>query len=304
MTGSVAIAISAFRSDAQVIALLEALHAEPHPEAGPVIVVDSLGSGEIATTASARGWVVHYENADTNLGSAGNLARRMELAAQAGAEWCLCMNHDANWDADRLTAMLSLARSRARVGAVYPVLDHSPREPRWEEGRRRFTPYVSTRVSTLPAGDTGAEVLWSSSNSALYATRPLAEGIAVMGDLWMGYEDLGYGIALHRGGWAQLVCRAAILGRVFDYGSRRILGREVQVPEKPVWYAYYNLRNLILIRRRYGARGIPLSSIFGKLLHSSFRIMLFEKNKATRLHMLYLGAIAGLIGRSGKGPWP
>lgn len=304
MTGSVAIAISAFRSDAAVIALLETIFADPHPEVGPVIVVDSLGSGKIADTAAVQGWPIRYENADTNLGSAGNLARRMDLAAQSGAEWCLCLNHDANWEAERLSAMLIVARSRARVGAVYPVLDHHPREPRFEDGRRRFTPAVGAQIDVTPDDDTDAEVLWSSSNSALYATAPLAEGIAFMVDLWHGYEDLAYGIALHQGGWAQLMCRSAVLTQVFDYGPRRFLGREVHIPEKPVWYAYYNMRNLILIRRRYGARGIPAGSILAKLLQSSLRILLLEEKKGTRLRMLYAGTWAGLAGRSGKGPWP
>jgi GT2 family glycosyltransferase len=304
MTKSVSIAISGFRSDTAVITLLEAIFADPHPEVGDVIVVESLGSGLIAETIAARQWKVLYENASTNLGSAGNLARRIELAARTGAEWCLCLNHDASWDSDRLSALLSAAHSRSRVGAVYPMLDHSPREPRWEDGRRHFRPSAGTRLHEIPTDQASAEVLWSSSNCALYSLAPLAENIAVMSKLWMGYEDLAYGLALHRGNWIQLSCRSARLSQVFDYAPRRLFGRTIYIPDKPTWYSYYNIRNLVLIWRKFGPSGVTLSAVLWKLVQSSIRTLVLEDNKLKRLKLLYLGALAGFRGVEGKGPVP
>lgn len=304
MKRSVAIAISAFRSDAAVISLLETIFADPHPEVSSVIVVDSLGSGMIAEIAAARQWQLKYENANTNLGSAGNLARRMELAAETGAEWCLCLNHDANWETERLTAMFSVAHSLPRVGAVYPMLDHSPRDPRWEDGRRNFRPSAGVRLSEIPTDEPATVVLWSSSNSALYSLAPLSEDIAVMSDLWMAYEDLAYGIALHQGGWIQLSCRSARLTKVFDYVPRRFLNRTLHIPDKPAWYPYYNIRNLILIWRKYGSEGVSLRIVAWKLIQSSIRTLLFEDKKFKRLRLLYLGTQAGIRGEIGKGPYP
>lgn len=304
MTGLVAIAISSYKSDAEVISLIEKIFLAPHPEVKMIIVVDSLGSGRIAETATVRQWPVHYENANTNLGSAGNLARRMELAAEMGAKWCLCLNHDANWDPDSLSAMLRAAAARPRVGAVYPVIDHSPREPRWQEGPQRFTPSVGKLYSKFPTGETTKEVLWSASNFALYATAPLTEGITVMSELWLGYEDLAYGIALNQSGWAQLSCRSATLTDGFDYASRRFIGRTYIIPEKPAWYSYYNIRNLILIRRRYGSQGVSRKSILWKIMQSTLRILLLEDKKVIRLKLLYAGSLAGIAGKSGKGALP
>jgi GT2 family glycosyltransferase len=304
MTGSVAIAISAFRSDIAVISLLEVIFSDPHPEVRSVIVVDSLGSGVIAEIAAARHWKLQYENMDTNIGSAGNLARRMELAAETGAKWCLCLNHDANWEAGRLSAMLSAGRSLPRVGAVYPVLDHSPREPRWEDGRRHFRPSAGTRVSNIPSNELTAEVLWSSSNSALYSLAPLAENITVMSELWMGYEDLAYGFALYQGNWIQLSCRSARLSKVFDYIPRRFLGRTLHIHDKPDWYSYYNIRNLILIWRQYGSKCVSLRTILWKLVQTIIRILLLEDTKMNRLKMLYLGTLAGIFNKNGKGRYP
>lgn len=300
----VAVAISAYKSDSAVTSLLEAIFADPHPDVTNIIVIDSLSNGQIAEIAKKRGWQVQYENASTNLGSAGNLARRLELAANSGAEWCLCLNHDANWNADRLSAMLEAATSRPRVGAVYPILDHSPRRPRWEDGRRHFKPSSGSRLSEVPKDEPVAEVLWSSSNSALYCLAPLAQNITVMSELWMGYEDLAYGIALNRAGWVQLSCRTAQLTKVFDYTPRKLFGATFYIPDKPDWYMYYNIRNLIIIRNRYGTPGVSILNIIAKLLQSTARIVLLERAKILRLKLLYLGVVSGIKGKSGKGLFP
>lgn len=300
MRENVAVAVSAFRSDAAVVALLEAIFSDPHPEVGVVLVVDSLGTGAIARSIDANAWPVLYENSSSNLGSAGNLARRMALARNSGASWCLCLNHDANWSAERLTAMLAVARSEERVGAVYPVLDHSPRQPPWEDGRRNFEPSVRERLPARPTGTESREVLWSSSNGALYATAPLKEGLRPLAELWMGYEDLAYGIALSLRGWKQLMCREAVLANIFDYRSERLFGRVVHVPDKPAWYAYYDLRNLLLIRRRYGRAGVGLGSVFMKFIRSGLRILFLENCKVDRLSCLLKGGVAGLVGDTGK----
>jgi GT2 family glycosyltransferase len=304
MSASVAIAISAFRSDEAVIELLGAIFADPHPAVVKVIVVDSLGSGRIEAEIAATGFPVLYENNLENIGSAGNLARRMFLAETTGAEWCLCLNHDANWSAVRLSKMLETAAGRDHIGAVYPVLDHSPRQPRWEDGRRSFLPSASDRLERIPENDTGNEVLWSSSNHALYALAPFREGIFHLEELWMMYEDLAYGIALHKGGWLQLVSRKAILSGGFDYSKRRMFGREVHIPKKPTWYSYYNVRNLVLIRRKYGPDGVGYGVILRKLLQSTARIMLLEDKKIERISLLYRGTLAGIAALEGKGPVP
>ena len=146
--------------------------------------------------------------------------------------------------------------------------------------------------------------MWSSSNGALYATAPLREGVRIMDDLWMGYEDLAYGIALFQAGWQQLVCREAVLKDIFDLAPRRVFGRDMYIPDKPAWYSYYNIRNLLLIRRRYGKVGVSYPMILRKLVQSTLRILLLEQGKVARLGELYRGAAAGLVQRAGKGPRP
>lgn len=299
MTKDVAIAISAFRSDDAVNALLASIFADPHDDVASVIVVDSLGSGAVRKAIIEHAWPVTYVNSAYNLGSAGNLAARVMSAHDLGASWCLCLNHDASWSADRLNAMLKVARADQRVGAVYPLLDHAPRERRWEDGRRSFDP-VTELCSEMPKRESDAEVMWSSSNGALYSTAPYAEGIKVMDSLWMGYEDLAYGLGLWLAGWKQMMCRDAVLSEIFDYRALNFLGRRIHVPDKPAWYQFYDIRNLLLIRRRYGGSGVSLLAISRKFCRSLLRIILLEREKATRLRFLIAGLACGMRGSSGK----
>ncbi|WP_156785606.1 glycosyltransferase [Sulfitobacter sp. EE-36] len=304
MNNTVAVAISSYRSDVEVIALLNSIFADRHPSIVSVLVVDSLASGKIADAIKVNGWSVQYENSEVNLGSAGNLERRMQLASETGAAWCYCLNHDANWDNNRLTEMLKTGSSQSKVGAVYPILHHGSMERPWEDGRRTFTPTAGNRFARAPVGDSNSRVVWSSSNGALYSTAVRKQGIVVMSELWMGYEDLAYGMALEKGGWLQLMCRNATLGSIFDYVPRRFLFWTLQAPNKPVWQVYYGIRNLILIRKKYGNEKLPLSIIIKKLAQSSLRIIILDDKKSARIHMLYAGALAGFLSMSGKGPKP
>jgi len=300
MNGSVVVAISAFRSDQAVVKLLEQIISDPHPDVVSIVVVDSLGSGKLPGQFSSLNWPVAYKNSDCNLGSAGNLFERISYAADARADWCFCLNHDANWEAARLEKMLKVARSNYNVGAVYPVLHYGNRERPWEAGRNRFVPSASKRFAEKPDRELAAEVMWSSSNGALYATAPYHQGVEVMKQLWMGYEDLAYGIALFQAGWLQLVCNDAVLSDIFDLLERKFLGKSFYIHDKPAWYSYYGMRNLLLIRAKYGAGGVGYPVIIKKFFHSALRIVLLENKKSEKLLELFRGFLHGFFKINGK----
>lgn len=70
-----------------------------------------------------------------------------------------------------------------------------------------------------------------------------------------------------------------------------------------LWYSYYNVRNLILICRHYGSKGVSAKTVSLKLIQSCLRTFLFEDKKITRLYMIYLGVLAGIRNESGpRGP--
>lgn len=298
----VVVAISAFRSDTQVIRLLESIFADEGCTPAAVIVVDSLSNGSLRQRIEATSWPVHYENAEVNLGSAGNLARRLELAASINADWCFAINHDGMFDCELVVALTRATGACAAVGAVYP-------KRVWlDRGGTSLKPH--THVFAMPShtGPSGTltvqEVAWDSSNGALYSLAPVRQGVSVWADLWHGWEDLAYGWQLTSTGWKQYLCADAVYFDDYEYQRVSLIGRPLFITRKPVWLTYYNIRNLVLIVRRSG-NGVQAWTFFAKRLAREILFtILFRDAKLKRLGLIRQGLVAGLMGRTGKGALP
>src|SRR6185503_21021827 len=106
-----------------LMALLDGARAEL-PRFAHVLVVDSLGTGLLPARLSEAGLApyVHYECANRNLGSAGNFALRVELAAKTPADFVYTLNHDGDLNSSAIARLVELAdKALAPLGAVYPL---------------------------------------------------------------------------------------------------------------------------------------------------------------------------------------
>ena len=297
----VALSISTFQTDEAVIRLLGKVFTGDHPRFGAVIVVDSLGRGQIHDAAKANRWDVHYINADQNLGSAGNLDLRLKTAAALGMDWCFAVNHDGEVDPGRLQQLVTLGQSRPRIGAVYPQLVFPQADGRLDSPRRSFTSFGLLRGQR---GSGVMEVAWSSSNCALYNLEAIRQGVTAWPDLWMGYEDLALGWELQRHGWVRLLDCDLTVTDSYEFRPVRLLGREAHIACKPTWYSYYQLRNLWLIASRTGGRAVTKASVLRRLVVDVALILAYRDRKRERLRLLFKGLRDGMRGISGKGPVP
>lgn len=298
----IALAVSAFRSDDAVIALLRAAFAPGQPRFGAVLVVDSLGSGAIERKASECGWNIIYHNSERNLGSAGNLDLRLRTAASLGMKWCFASNHDGAVDIAKVADLAQHGRSRARVGAVYPQLIFDRAGGRLDSPRRRLGTYGVLRKDETVIESDCSEVAWSSSNGALYNLDAIREGVHAWPELWMGYEDLAIGWELQQRGWAQLLCTDIQVADNYEFSPVRLLGWTIHLADKPNWYMYYQARNLVLIARRSSA--VSWTSVLCRMIVDVGLIVVFRSRKRDRLRLLFTGLRDGLRNVSGKGPVP
>jgi hypothetical protein len=297
----VALAISAFNSDDAVIRLLGHVSTGSHPRFGAVIVVDSLGHGQILDAAKSNRWDIHYINADRNLGSAGNLDLRLKTAAELGFDWCFAVNHDGEVNENKVLALATLGRSRAKVGAVYPQLVFSQAEGRLDSPRRSFSSFGLLDGHR----DSGAtEVAWSSSNCALYNLDAIREGVTAWPQLWMGYEDLAIGWELQRRGWTQLLSHEVSVSDSYEFRPVQLFGRKAHIASKPSWYSYYQLRNLWLIADQSQGRAVSKASVLRRLVVDVALILLYRDRKGERLRLLLKGLRDGMSGVTGRGPVP
>jgi len=297
----VALAISAYHSDDAVIRLLGKIFTGSHPHFGAVIVVDSLGRGQILDAVKSNRWDIHYINADRNLGSAGNLDARVRTAAGLGLDWCFAVNHDGEVDFAKVLQLTQLGQSQPKIGAVYPQLVFSNADERLDSPRRSF----STLGLLNGQSETGVtEVSWSSSNCALYNLDAIREGVSAWPHLWMGYEDLAIGWELQRRGWSQLLDHSVKVIDSYEYRPVRFFGRRIHIAAKPSWYNYYQLRNLWLIASQSGGGATTKVGVLRRLIIDVLLILLYRDRKAERLRLLLLGLRDGIRGITGKGPVP
>lgn len=300
----VVIGIAAFKSDRQVMNLLAKIFERGGTSSfAAVVVVDSLSDGSLAQDIAQAGWPVIYENADVNLGAAGNLDRRLALAAEQDADWCFAINHDGMFDEQLIETLVRKGRALPKAGAVFP------KRILIDRGNSSFRPITSifgtARHADAGEADEGDhEVAWESSNGALYALAPIREGTPVWTELWHGWEDLAYSWQLGHDGWKQYRCSDAHYLDDYEYHRVSLLGRAFFIARKPPWYAYYLIRNLVLIVRRTkaGARGWWF--IAQRLIREIGFTLLFRTEKGRRFAMLGKGLFDGLAGRTGKGPAP
>lgn len=305
MTAKVCLAISAYKSDSSILRLLEEAARIEDPPWSKVLVVDSLGSGEIPKAIGERGWATwaEYRSYDRNLGSAGNLALRLRVPAEQGFDFVYAMNHDGFIAPDAVRNLVAFASGQPKIGAVYPLRRYTNSGNRFDlTGTSRF-PLPAIRSHSMPAEDFVA-VHWGSSNGALYAMAPVREGICVWDDFWMGWEDLAYGWWLEENGYAQFVLPSVVLDDDYEYGAKQLGPFSLFVSEKPTWYWYYMARNLFLAAKRTH-RGPPTHALVGaRLVVEAAMTAALRDKKRERLRLLARGAIDGLRGVSGKGEVP
>jgi GT2 family glycosyltransferase len=296
----VCLTISSYRFDDSVAALLEKAAPLVPRLFSRVIVVDSLGTSRIPSLIRERGWdFVEYHSADTNLGSAGNLARRLELAAATDADFAYALNHDGEIFEGTVTRLVAGASRVERIGAAYPLRVLANKGGRYDvTGTFRLLLPTRSRKETPPTDL--FDTYWGSSNGTLYSLAPIRQGLKPWADLWMGWEDLGYGWLLANHGFRQVIVRDAVFEDSYEFRDLGGAGLRAQVTQKATWYAYYNARNLILIGKRLRPAWDVGASFACRIALECATTALFRSQKRERFRLMARGVWDGLLGRTGQ----
>ena len=301
MSLPICLAVSAYRNDGAVVALLEEHFDSWAGAVASIAVVDSGRQTSALETCLASRWPsVLYRHHRGNLGAAGNLKARFELAAEVGAEYLFAINHDGSCEGEAVGALYQAARSAEaegqRVGAVYPL--RLVQGGAYDlTGTSRFVrPLKRSRVKPSRGR---LKVYWSSSNGALYSVPAFESGVVPDADLWHGFEDLDYGWRLHAAGYEQLLSTAVTLEDPYEY--TKSLG--VRVADKPAWMSYYTVRNLLLATRRTRQPLPVATSALARLALECGTTALLRKDKLKRFGYMAAGLVDAARNRGGR-RWP
>jgi GT2 family glycosyltransferase len=283
------LAISSYRNDQAVMRILEQAHGSERGNVERVVVVDSEGTGAIPRLIEERGWNdVTYQNYGYNLGSGANLRERLRIAAEGGADYVYALNHDGDFVAETLGKLLEAAESIPNLGAVYP-LGYMQRVGRYNLTGTREWPLPAKLTLKAPS-EALIEAHWSSSNGALYSTRPAQEGVLPWGMMWMGWEDLEYGWRLSDHGYRQLIVRDAVFRDRYEYRK----GRFGPAVDKPAWRTCFFARNLMLAIRRTRNRPTYYAVAAYRFAREAAVILLARREKRARLAALWRGIADGV----------
>jgi GT2 family glycosyltransferase len=286
--------ISSYRNDDEVVKLLDQAHDSAQDLFARILVVDSQGTGRVPEIIQSRGWKdVEYRCYETNLGSGANLAQRLRIAADGGADYAYALNHDGHIDLTVVRALVESAKGRERLGAAYP-LGFFTDVHRFNLTGTRELPLPSKLVNAIPK-EPIVHVYWSSSNGALYGMEPAREGLLPWDAMWMGWEDLEYGWRLKDHGYEQIIVTSAVFPDNQEYSASAV----GNVVRKPAWRAYYNVRNLVLAVKRCRNRPLFHAVVAFRILLEFGLILLVRDDKRQRLRFLVSGVRDGYRGVEG-----
>lgn len=268
-----------------------------------ILVVDSLGNGEFEKFILESGLTgrVLYSNSDVNLGSAGNLAKRLLWGCELGMDHVLALNHDAEITLEIFHALLDRVDVPQKVGALYPLRFYPGKGIYDLSGKKVFT--LSASGPTEKPVDELISVSWSSSNGALYAMEPLrsASGICPDASLWMGWEDYLYGLELKKLGYSQWIVSAAETEDSYEFKSVKFSPAGRTIADKPMWYGYYDARNMLLIAiHRLHSPVLSVFMLVRVLLAMTLVPFKFKHDKIRAISYCLAGIRDGFRNISGK----
>lgn len=296
----IGVAISSFKSDDDAINLIQRILSESWPIDG-IIVVDSMGEGRISSFLSENNIPnTTYHNFDYNLGSAGNLHNRLELASQRDWDFVLALNHDALVTKSTLLAQIEHI-ALPQLGALYP-LKFFPEKAFYDySGTKEVGPWRAFGPKELPE-EAIIPHIWSSSNGALYSLEPVRKGISPNKNLWFGWDDYLYGLDLRKSGYKQYVVTKAVCEDNYEFESMKLGPVTMKLSAKPAWYHYYRTRNLWWISIYLHPSPLRLCRILVRTVAESFSICLgWEKHeKLLALKYQFTGLMHGIFNKTGK----
>lgn len=228
-----------------------------------------------------------------NTGGAGGFAAGMHAAIEAGCEWIWMMDDDALPYPDALERLLDIASEPENIYGSLAVNGF-------------HTSWPTTLLDDELTTDLASEV----------PMQCRVESIPLLGFLVhrqlirrVGYPDPGFFIAADDIEYCLRARRAG--AEIFIAGQSRIehpraqqyviniMGAKIRCLSLPPWKRYYDMRNRLLIARKYYGFKMLYQTIPGSLARMAFALMK-EHRKIDQLRACVAGIIDGLLGRKGR----
>lgn len=260
-----------------------------------VIVVDNGSEGPSAQVVEAAGNLagIHLIRNGKNLGIATALNIGIRQALQAGAQWIATFDQDSaipdHFFQDLLRAYNAcpardkvglVAPGQWSTGAISPTPPANPSEPLFS-----FVPAAITSGSLIRAGVFDAVGFYDDA-------------------LFIDYVDVDFCLRMQKRGFKVLNATQVVLGHELGTKqTRNLLGYRLSFRIHTAWRYYYNIRNRLVLYRRYGIafpRWALRDAVW--LVLELGRITCLETGRGPKLQAVIRGLRDGLCGKTGRHP--
>ena len=255
------------------------------------ILVVVNGEGGLDDPALER--EVHMVRLPRNVGPAGGFRAGLIEARRLGATWAyLCEDDIGLFDlpTPRVARLVQHVEASPRAKSIGAVVAYGRRlDPK----TGRTVPVVPDPGVDLIAVDTAA---WGAS---LVRCRLVDDAILPDPDFFFGFEDFDFWFAMQRAGYRLLLdvpTASLVASRVFHERRTESLRAQRPVDADEPWRRYYEARNFLELRRRYGRSSWTRSHVL--LTARRAQLSPTWAHRRAALH----GLLDGLRGRLGQHP--
>lgn len=234
---------------------------------------------------------VTYLRTGANLGPAGGIAFAMEQVLAIARDGDLLLLVDDDDPPPYADSLEGLVRLFGRFGPDDRVAGVGLSGSRFDRRRGRVRRLTDAELDGIIDVDSVA-----GNQMPLYRVGAIRASGPFDAQLFFGFEELDFGLRLHRAGYRLVVDASTIRRQRTDRG-RLGLGRRVPGRHLIPWRRYYSARNIVVITRRNGGwTGMVVAFVLVGL-GGSLRALALRQPRAAASTIR--GALDGLFGRLG-----
>lgn len=264
-----------------------------------ILIIDNASTDGSENYLKTQGFLnnplIQYQRLPENLGGAGGFAEGIKLAMNTGADWIWLMDDDAMPAHDALENLLQFP---LEVDCIYGSVAIG------EDGEHLCWPVESVNgqklITSADLSEARIEVAFHPFLGFLINRQLVDKAGLPDAGFFLSGDDVDYCLNISRHGGKVYLCRdSRLMHPMPPRKSFKCLGVKIDLLVQPPERTYYNIRNKIVIARRYYGYKLWTQTLPG--IGIRFLVCVFFGPERFRLIKAYFLAVAhGFLDKLGK----
>jgi rhamnopyranosyl-N-acetylglucosaminyl-diphospho-decaprenol beta-1,3/1,4-galactofuranosyltransferase len=262
-----------------------------------IIIIDNAstdGTEKLVETEFKNNSSIIYNRLDKNTGGAGGFHFGIKRAIEKGADWIWLMDDDAEPHHDALKNLIYQSDNKNNVYGSVAVANVEGNIKLCFPIKKIFNNKISF-LEDYNSLNIIENVVWLPFIGFFIHREAISKVGLPDKDLFIRNDDVEYSERARLHGLKIYIIKASVIEHPFQPTiSFNIFGKQIYYKRMPSWKMYYEVRNKIIIAKRYYPVLSGIKSIFGVTLQVFLSILL-EKNKMGYLKEYLKGIIDGIL---------